>query len=134
MPYANRRQLWLGIQPIALFARRVTLHQVAQCWESFEASEPFPQARGMYNIAALAMFPRGRLLAGGEARAQMLSLSFWSDKQSANVPNIFGQSFIQVPQGAEYFSVSWFAPPAWALEATGPFPEDLFRVQWELQL
>lgn len=134
MPYANRRQAWLGIQPIAPFAREGCLQQTAQCWESFEFAEAFPGSRGIYNIAALAFFPRGRLLPGGEARAQMLHLSFWSHTKVAGVPNIFGQSWVAVPQGAEYFAVAWFAPPAWALQNTGPFPEDLFRVQWGLQL
>ena len=68
---------------------------------------------------------------GVGVQSGMLGLSYWSDAAQTGVPNVFGASKVAVPQGAEYFAVSWLALPATVYE-TGPFPEDLFRIIWGL--
>lgn len=135
MPLAYRRAPFLGAQWIPPFAKTLTLHQIAQCWEDYADGEPFPAADSIYNIACVAMFPRGRLSAGSDYVAlQALSRSYWSTQISQGVVGIYGETKIMIPQGAELVSVSWMAPPAWALSASGPFPEQLFRLQYGLAL
>lgn len=121
----------LGIQPIESFARTATLIQNVACWEDYEID--FPQARSIYNIAALAFYPRIRMRSGGGLPAQALGISFWSHTSRADIKNMFGVSKVQIPQGAEYFAVAWMTPPAQSAES-GPFPETLFRVVWELSI
>lgn len=121
----------LGIQPIPSFAREATLLQNVACWADYEID--FPAARSIFNVAALAFYPRLRMQSGGGLPAQTLGLSFWSHTQRADIKNMFGVSKVQVPQGAEYFAVAWMTPPD---ESTvfGPFPETLFRIVWGLAL
>lgn len=129
-----KEAILLGIQPIPPFARTATLVQLPQPWSSWNGAGdgiPFPAATSNLNVAALAFYPRLRMFAGTGKVAAMLGLSFWSDAQQNGVPNIYGTSRIAIPQGAEYFGVSWLQPPDAAFE-NGPYPEDLFRVVWGL--
>lgn len=133
----------LGVQAIPRFARSATLSQAAHCFDDpGSAPVPFPAAHSIYNIACLVFWPRGRLLAASAVgfsgfSKTPLAVSYWAPTQVGDVRYIFGQSAMAVPQGAEYFSLSWLAPPVEYLEAQGtqkPFPEDFFRVVWTLKL
>jgi hypothetical protein len=123
----------LGIQAIPPFVKEATLFQNVQCWADFSELENFPAANSIYNIAALAFYPRLRMVAVGGRAAQALSITYWASSNTANIANIYGVSKVLVPQGAEYFAVAWIQPPDWTLEI-GPFPEEMFRVVWGLGL
>jgi len=130
MSYLKQSPL-LGIQAVPSFAREATLIQNIACWDDYDID--FPAARSIYNIAALAFYPRLRMQPTGGISAQTLGVSFWSHTQRADIKNIFGVSKVAIPQGAEYFAVAWITPPD-ASAANGPFPETLFRVVWGLSL
>lgn len=129
-----KESILLGIQAIPPFARTATLCQNVQCWNDWAEAQSFPAAASIFNIAALAFYPRFRMQSGVAGPiAQTLGLSFWSAFQSLPVPNTFNVSEVLVPQGVEYFAVAWIQPPDWSLE-DGPYPEDMFRVIWGLGL
>jgi hypothetical protein len=125
----------VGIQAIPPFAREATLIQNVQCWQDWgEEGQDFPAARSNYNVAALAFYPRLRMQTfGGGQISQTLGITFWSHAQRVQIPNVFGVSKVLIPQGAEYFSVAWLQPPDWSL-ASGPYPEEMFRIVWGLGL
>lgn len=133
MSLAYRRVSKPGIQWIPPFSGWVTLHQIAQCWDKYAEDEPFPEATSRFNVACLALFPRGRMTAGLVGQ-QALSRSFWSTQKSDGIACIFGVDKVYIPQGCELASVSWMQPPTWALENLGPYPEQLFRLQYGLKL
>lgn len=123
----------LGIQAIPPFVREATLCQNVQCWRDFIELQSFPAAESIFNIAALAFYPRLRMLASGGPASQTLLTTYWATSNTVGIANIFGIDKVKVPQGAEYFAVAWIQPPNWTFEI-GPFPEDMFRVVWELGL
>lgn len=124
----------LGCQAIPPFVREATLVQLPQCWDGWDQPTGFPAAQSIFNVAAMAFYPRRRLesVPGGWA-AQTLGVSYWTDRNSDRVPNIFGQSKVVVPQGAEYVAIAWIQPPDWSL-INGPYPEDMFRIVWGLSV
>lgn len=134
-----KRTIRLGYQPIPRFAREGTLVQVMNCWD--QAPESFPAADSRFNIACLAFFPRQKLLSPspylglGTVSNQPVSTTFWSNQTSTGVRNLYNVSRVAIPQGAEYWAVSWLQPPDSYLDvdnSDGPFPEDFFRVVWSL--
>jgi hypothetical protein len=130
----QKETILLGIQPIPPFAKFATLVQNEQCWGDFnEEHVGFPAARSIFNVAAMAFYTRLRMVNTGGRPAQTLGSSFWGDTYSQAVPNIFGQNKVGIPQGAEYYGVAWMQPPDWTL-ADGPYPEDMFRIIWELSI
>lgn len=137
MPLAYRRTSRLGLQWIPPFSKWVTLHQLAQCWEAYPEAPGFPAATSIYNIACLAMFPRARLGVSVNVHAnQAMSRTYWSTQVGQGIRCLFGETQIAVPQGAELIAVSWLKPPDEGVQegGLGPFPEDLFRVQFGLAL
>lgn len=135
MPLAYRRTPVLGLQWIPPFSKRVTLHQIAQCWDDYLDSTGFLAADSIFNIACLAFLQRGAMANFQDAgRYQALGRSYWSTQTSDGVPNVFGVDKVAIPQGAELVAISWLKPPDWTIQASGPYPEDLFRLQYELAL
>jgi len=137
MPLAYRRTPALGLQWIPPFSKKVTLHQVVQCWDDMEQSGGFPAADSIYNIACLAFLQRGASSSFQTAgRYQALGRSYWSTNIADGVNNIYGVSEVAIPQGAELVAISWLKPPDWtfAQGALGPYPEDLFRLVYTLAL
>jgi hypothetical protein len=141
MTLAYRRAPRIGLQWIPPFSKTATLHQLAQCWDIYAeiaGGDPFPEANSIYNIACLAMFSRNRIISPAVAEGSFgcLSRSYWSTQIGQGVRCIFGETKIAVPQGAELISVSWMKPPDWVASggSQGPFPEDLFRLQYGLAL
>lgn len=129
-----RRVTVLGRQTLPKFANKATLVMSGQC---FNIAIPFPEAEGIYNIACLGFFARNALLDDLVATfAQPMALSFWSKDSAVGINNIYGQDEVAIPQGAEYFSVSWLAPPVAMLDSAEakPQPEDFFRVRFGLKL
>jgi hypothetical protein len=128
-----KESILLGVQAIPPFVKTATLFQNVQCWNDFGELNNFPAANSIYNIAALAFYPRLRMVGVGGRPAQTLSTTYWSSSSTVNVINTYGVSEVKVPQGAEYFAVAWIQPPDWTL-TNGPFPEEMFRVVWGLGL
>lgn len=136
---ATKDSIHLGIQPIPPFAREVTLVQLQPCWDAYEGYEadPFPLPKTIYNIAALGFFSRIRMQPNvSPSFVGMVGISYWSWTRVAGIKLIFGEDKIQIPQGAEYYGVSWAAPPEWSLATPngGPYPEDMFRTIWGLAI
>ena len=133
MPTVYKRVQALGREPIPKFARYATL-----CWQypfGATAAAEFPEAQTIYNIAALAFYPR-RSASGGISvvAASPTSITFWAVNDSQGVSNLYGVTRISVPHHSEWFSVAWLRLPATNLDDAGPFYEDIFKVRWELAL
>lgn len=139
MPLARRRTTLLGCQPIPPFSKSFTLHQNPICWDDYTGSEGgFPAAESIFNIGCVVLFPRGRLAVNNSAQASLVGLSrtYWSTQVRDGIRCLYSESRVMIPQGAEFFSVSWLKPPDWTIGfgGVGPYPEDLFRMEFHLAL
>lgn len=133
MPTVYKRVRAVGREPVPKFARWATL-----CWQypvGATGTPDFPLVRSVYNIAALAFYPR-RSASGGlsVAAASPTSVTFWSANDSQGISNMYGTHRVAIPHHSEWFSVAWAKLPGEALENGGPYYEDIFRVRWELAL
>ena len=131
MPVVYKRVSALGREPVPKFARLATL-----CWQYPVGAGPdFPAATSIYNVAALAFFPR-RAASGGNSvvTSSPTGVTFWSINDSQGISNVYGQSTVKIPHHSEWFSVAWLRLPTEGLESGGPFYEDIFRIRWGLAL
>ena len=129
-----RRVTRLGLQVVPKFASKATLIQSGQC---YIPEIPFPEAEGIFNIACLGFYPRSVILSDKLATfSQPQAISFWAKDHVTGIDYIFGQDEIVIPQGSEYWAVSWLAPPVAMLqnETSRPQPEDFFKVRFGLKL
>lgn len=130
MPIVHKQVRLLGREPIPRFAREATL-----CWYGYESiaqPSPFPEQWSIYNVAALALYPRNGAI--GSVVTAARSLTYWCPTGTAGVENIYGTSTIVIPHDCEWYSVAWLTPPQVWLDGAGPFPEDIFRVRWTLSI
>jgi hypothetical protein len=129
MPLVNKRVVSLGREPIPKFARKATLCQMLYS----NGSEGFEEQTTIFNIACMCLYPRkaGRVR-GNQIFDTPVSVTYWAQDTASGAGCIFGKDLIQVPQHAEWYTVSWFKLPQAQVDAAGPYPEDYFRVRWEL--
>jgi hypothetical protein len=128
MPIVDKRVRLLGREPIPRFAVRATL-----CWYGFASvniPEEFPEQWTIYNIAALGLYPREGAI--GSAIDPARSVTYWSNTAANGVDLTYGQDVIGIPHDCEWYSVAWLTPPSGYIDEAGPFPEDFFRIRWEL--
>ncbi len=130
MPIVHKQVRLLGREPIPRFAREATL-----CWFGYESiAQPtdFPEQWSIYNIAALALYPREGAI--GSAVTPSRSLTYWAPSSVVGIENVFGTSTIKIPHSCEWFSLAWLTPPQVWLDEAGPFPEEMFRIRWDLAI
>lgn len=126
MPIVHKRVRLLGREPIPRFAREGTL-----CWLGYEDPDnAFPEQWSIYNIAALALYPRAGAIG---LSFPPRSVTYWSHTTIAGVDNIFGQDTIVIPHDCEWYSVAWLTPPQDWVDNTIP-PEEYFRMRWDLAI
>lgn len=131
MSIYDKRVRLLGREPIPKFSRRACLCWAGWAEETLPGVNQWPEIWSMYNIAAFAFYPRHGNL--NVPLSPPYSTTFWSHRAAGVHSNMFGQSWVNVPADAEWFSVAYITPPA-SLLATGPYPEEWFWVKWELAL
>lgn len=127
----------LGRQVVPEFARRATLYQTNPSGAG-QASSPKVLIANPFNIACLCFYNRAGGIAGfigppvdGPPFAP-LSYTFWANRISSGVRNIYGVSNVAVPPWSEYFSLSWMEPPDLYFTLNGMTPEGMFWIRWEL--
>lgn len=126
----------LGRQVVPAFASRVTLYQTNSTGTG-QTSDPKLLIANPFNIACLCFYNRvaGRGFVGPPVSGPPfapLSYTFWANRLSSGVRNIFGMTEVVVPPWSEYFSLSWMEPPDLYFSVNGMAPEGMFWLRWEL--
>lgn len=139
----KKKHYTLGRQQIPNFARRACLHQASNYFfVGADNANVFPAATTIWNVAALGFFRRGAVYQDVApppmgARQQPLSVTYWSPAENVQAGGcLFGVTWVDIPAGSEWFSVAWLAPPAGTIGTVArmPFPEDFFRIKFELAI
>lgn len=137
---ATKRVFVLGRQVVPAFANQACLYQVGLRPLRIRpgGTTPFPAALAgsEFNVACFAFYSRrgGRVDTAGTFPPLIpISYSFWATRILGGVRNIFGLSVVKVPPYAEYFSISWLAPPTIMLDPDILLaPENIFSIRWDL--